>query len=221
MKRTLRVTGKGCLSVAPDTIRVLLTLSDVETEYAAALKTSTESTETLKQVIGSSGFDANDLKTLSFDVNVEYKSYLDKRTDTWENKPIGYRCTHRMKLEFPLDNQRLGTLLFALSSSGLRPEIDIEHTVADPEAVRNRLIAAAVEDSQAKAKVLSKSAGVALKGIVLIDYSRSSIDIVSHPMNACLDAMCETQARKAAFSVDITPDDIRLDDNVTVVWEIE
>ena len=221
MKRTLRVTGKGSLSVAPDTLRVLITLEGVEADYAAALQASTESTATLKQLVGSCGFDANDLKTLSFDVNVEYKSYLDKRTDTWENKFVGYRFDHRMKLEFPLDNQRLGTLLFALSNSKLHPNLDIEHTVADPEGVRNRLISAAVEDSAAKAKVLAKSAGVSLKGIVLIDYSRTNIDIVSHPMNACLDAMCESQARKAAFSVDITPDDIRLDDNVTVVWEIE
>lgn len=40
---------------------------------------------------------------------------------------------HRMELEFPADNKRLGKILYALAHCSVSPEISIEYTVADPE----------------------------------------------------------------------------------------
>ena len=78
---------------------------------------------------------------------------------------------HRMKLEFPADNKRLGKILYALAHCSVSPEFTIEYTVADPGKSKNELLGAAVKDSQAKASVLAEAAGVNLGKIINIDYS--------------------------------------------------
>ena len=45
MERTIRVTGKGNLSVKPDTVRLVMTMEGMKEEYDAALEESTHMTE--------------------------------------------------------------------------------------------------------------------------------------------------------------------------------
>lgn len=219
MERTIRVTGKGKIAVKPDTVRLLITQSDVCKRYEKAVEESTLQKGAINCIIEELGFQKTDLKTLRFDIDAEQESY--KENDTWKRRLMGYRYTHRMKLEFPVDDKLLGKLLYRLAHSHGAPELSIEYTVADPEAVKNELLADAVSDSRKKAEVLSRAAGVTLKSIQLIDYSWSEISIVSRPMNdmAMLAPMC--READESYSVDIEPDDIDLTDTVTVVWTIE
>lgn len=79
MERTIRVTGKGNLSVKPDTVRLIMTMEGMKEEYDAVLEESTQMTEHLKQMFSDLGFDREDIKTLSFNVSTEYESYQAKR----------------------------------------------------------------------------------------------------------------------------------------------
>ena len=156
-----------------------------------------------------------------FNIDTEYESY-QARDKSWKRRFQGYKYVHRMKLEFPVDNQRLGKILYALAHCPLSPEFSIEYTVADPEQCKNELLGAAVKDSMKKASVLAAAAGVNLGQIVNIDYSWGEIDLVTKPMNEmrlmeCSE--CEMSA-PAAYDIDIEADDIDVTDTVTVVWEI-
>ena len=75
MERTIRVTGKGNLSVKPDTVRLIMTMEGMKEEYDAALAESAHKTEHLKQMFSDLGFEREDIKTLSFNVSAEYESY--------------------------------------------------------------------------------------------------------------------------------------------------
>ena len=75
MDRTLRVTGKGSLSLAPDTIELLITLEGKDFQYEKALELSAKATSALRAVLEDAGFDGKELKTTSFNVNTEYESY--------------------------------------------------------------------------------------------------------------------------------------------------
>ena len=110
MERTIRVTGKGKISVKPDTIRLRISLEDMYREYEKALKKSADSVEILKDVLEKLGYDRKELKTVYFNINTEYERYQD-RDNCWKSRFEGYKYTHRMKLEFPADNQRLGKML--------------------------------------------------------------------------------------------------------------
>ena len=221
MERTIRVTGKGNLSVKPDTVRLIMTMEGMQEEYDVALTESANMTENLKQIFSDLGFDRDDIKTLSFNVSTEYESYQAK-DKSWKRRFEGYKYVHRMKVEFPADNKRLGKVLYKLGHSAVRPEFRIEYTVAEPEKCKNELLANAVTDSKEKAEVLTKAAGVGLGDIITIDYSWAEIDFVSRPMEKmmleeCCMRSCEDED---TYDIDINPADIDVTDNVTVVWQL-
>lgn len=220
MDRTIRVTGKGKITVKPDTIRLRISLEDTFKEYDDTLKHSADSVEVLKDMLERLGYDRKDLKTLYFNIDTEYESYQD-RDKSWKRRFEGYKYTHRMKLEFPADNQRLGKILYALAHCSVSLEFSIEYTVGDSEAAKNELLGEAVKDSMAKANVLAMSAGVKLGNIVNIDYSWGEVDFVSRPLEE-LAMRCdeEDECESASYDIDIESDDTQMADTVTVIWSI-
>ena len=220
-KRTIKVTGRGKLSVKPDTVRLIITQSEREKEYDDAIKTSTKQKKSLTDAIAGQGFKREDLKTLSFDIHAEYEGY-EAKDKSWKQRLVGYRFTHRMKLEFPVESGKLGAVLAALMDSKGEPSFTIQYTISDPESAKNELLAKAVADSRAKAVVLADASGVSLGEIRFIDYSWAEVEFVTTPANDMRPMKCLAVGRANAAPVapDIEPDDIEVTDTVTVVWEI-
>jgi len=220
MERTIRVTGKGTLAVKPDRIRILIHQTELLENYEGAVSASAEKKTVLTDALAELGFPKEELKTLSFNIQTEYESYQAK-DKSWKERILGYRFTHRMKLEFPNDNALLGKVLGKLAVCPDEPNFSIEYTVSDPEAAKNELLAKAVRDSREKAGALTEAAEVTLGEIRMIDYSWGEIEFVSRPMRdfsakACLGRNIESDE----VGLDIEADDIRVEDTVTVVWEI-
>ena len=217
--KTIRVTGKGQTQVHPDMTRITMTLKGTHREYSETLRRSSEDTEKLKDLLTQFGFERSDLKTLDFSVDTEYTSYRDSKGD-YQRRFDGYKFTHSLKVEFDSDNGRLGRILYALAHFPAKPEISISYTVKDPEAVRNTLLGNAVKDATEKAAVLSKAADISLGGIQSIDYSWGRIDLEVCPADALMMKECASPGSCESYDPDIEPDDIRVSDTVTVIWEI-
>ena len=216
--RTIRVTGKGQLKVHPDMTRITIELEGIYMDYTDALTESSRATEKMKKLLVPFGFDRSDLKTLSFDVDTQYENYRVK--DEYKRRFVGYKYSHVMKVEFESDNLLLGKILYALAHSSLHPEFRISYTVKDPEAVKNELLGKAVQDAVAKAGVLSSAAGLKLGNIQNMDYSWGRIDFeykVMEKYDCIAPGLAETGG---SYDMDIEPDDIDVQDTVTVVWEI-
>ena len=223
MERTIKVTGKGKISVKPDTIRLYITQEDTLKEYESAIMESADKKGNLNGILQRLGFEKTDLKTLYFNIDTVYESYQAK-DHSWKRRFVGYKYTHRMKLEFMSDNELLGRVLFAIAHCPGKPEFSIEYTTSDPEAAKNELLAKAIEDSKSKAAVLSKAAGVELGVIQTIDYSWGEIDFVTRPMNEMMLRECcaaPMADESDSYKFDIEADDIDITDTVTVVWEIK
>ena len=217
--KTIRVTGKGQLKVHPDMTRITIELEGMDWEYGETLKKSSEETEKMKDLLVPFGFERTDLKTLRFNVEPIYESY--KVNDEYKRRFNGYKFTHVMKVEFDSDNKRLGKILYALANSTLHPEFSLSYTVKDPEAVKNDLLGTAVKDAMAKAGVLSSAAGVKLGDIQSMDYSWGKVDFEVRPTNRFFGAAdCMALEAPTGYDMDIEPDDIEVEDTVTVVWEI-
>ena len=220
MERTIRVTGKGKISVKPDTIRLRLSVEGIYPEYDETLRKSAEVVELLKDLVEQLGYERKELKTLYFNIDTEYESNQEK-DKSWKRRFQGYKYVHRMKIEFPADNQKLGKMLYALAHCPVEPEFSIEYTVADPEVSKNELLGKAVKDSMQKASVLAEASGVKLDKILTIDYSWGEIDFVSRPLQEMSLRCCaEDACSPASYDMDIEPDDIDITDTVTVVWNI-
>lgn len=222
--RTMRITGKGQVKVRPNVTRITMTLEGTQPAYDEALRRSAQDTEQVRELLNSLGFDGSDLKTLSFQVDTEYEVYQEERSVTVQKKFVGYKFRHRMKVEFPSDNDRLGRILYGLAHCPASPEFGISYTVKDQEAVRNELLGKAVADAKVKAAVLAQAAGVSLKEIQSIDHSWGAIDFEVRPMGRAMaagkaDGMAAPLC--ASYDLDVEPDDIEVSDTVTVVWEIQ
>lgn len=217
-KRTIRVTGKGKISVKPDTTRLTITLNGISKEYADTLSRSSRDTEALKDLMSAFGFERSDLKTLRFDVNTEYETY--KYKGEYKQRFAGYRYNHVLKLQFDSDNDRLGMIVYSLAHCDLNPDFQISYTVKDPETAKNTLLGKAVEDAKAKAHVLAKASGVTLKEILRIDYSWGEQDLEVRPAQGLMMAKSMADGTLGRYNLDIEPEDIVVTDTVTVVWEI-
>lgn len=221
MGRTIRVMGKGSLSVKPDTIRLLLTMEGHFKDYDKAVEQSAVMLEELKRICSGLDFPEDELKTLQFAINAEYESYQD-RDAGWRRRLVGYKLTHRVKQEFALDNARLGKLLYELGQAESQPEVQLEYTVRDEKKCKNELLAAAVCDARQNAEVLAGAAGVELGDIVTMDYAWKETDLLSRPMEQMMLAEpCRADREGSVYQLDIHPDDISVSDSVTVIWEIK
>lgn len=216
--RTIRVTGKGKISVKPDTIRINIKASKVFKEYKKAVKGSAEETGLLREAIERAGLDPKSLKTTRFGIDTEYESYRDKK-DRYRSRFVGYRYTHRLYFQFENDNKILGRVLYELAHCSVDVEFSLTHTVKDEEAVKNELLGKAVEDSRAKAEALTRAAGASLGEIQLIDYSWGEMKIYSEPLRSMPVPMSDVVCA-GSVDIDIEADDIDVEDTVTVVWEI-
>lgn len=221
MNRQIRVTGKANISATPDMMRLTMDIGSVKASYDKAVKKSTEDTEELRECFKKLGFDGKALKTLSFSIDTKYESYRDKNND-WKSRFEGYEYSHKLKMEFPSDNKKLGECLYALAHLKCVPEFRISLFVKDVDSVKNELLGKAVADSKIKAEVLTKAAGVTLGDIISMDYSWGHIELYTEPVDKlmCME-MPSTDIINSISDMDIEPDDIDVTDTVTVVWEIK
>lgn len=220
MDRSVKITGKGKISVKPDRIRLNMTMEESYKEYEVTLSQSSETTKILKELFVSLGFEKDDLKTRSFDIDTKYESYKAK-DQSWKKRLVGYTYTHRMLIEFDADNKKLGEILYTLAHSVITPEISIEYTVSDPEKHKDQLLKNAIEDSKHKAEVLANAANVELGDIVTIDYSWGEINFVTEPIQNFAFASAAQTRDSTGYDIDIEADDIDVTDTVTVIWSIK
>lgn len=215
MERTIRVKGKGKISVKPDTIKITIKAEGLCWNYDETIEQSTQDTRILRDTLKNAWLDPKNLKTTYFSIDSKYERYRDKNDD-YKEKFVGYEYNHRAYIEFNNDNKILGKVLYELAHCDVKVKFDINYTVKDKEKVKNDLLEKAVEDSTTKAKVLAKASGVKLKEILNIDYSWGEIDIYSSPMDDLM--VCEA---KSSYDIDIEADDIDVQDTVTITWTIE
>ena len=218
MNRTITIKGIGKLSLKPDLTVVSLTLKTVRAGYDKAMDKAAKHLEQLRSAIAEIGFTKDDLKTTSFDVGTEYENERDKNGN-YKQIFVGYRVTHGLKLEFDFDSQRLSKVLGAIAVCIAEPELNVQFTVKDKEAVDAALLQSACANAKAKAEILTKASGVTLGELVSIDYNWSELHLYSLTHYE-MDPPCMARASAAPTAMDIEPDDIDVSDSVTFVWEI-
>lgn len=216
MERTIRVKGKGKISVKPDMIRLDITANEVCKEYDEVIEKSALCIKKIKETVKRAGLSGKEIKTVKFDVDSKYESYRDKNGN-YKSRLVGFQYTQNLYIKFPNDNSQLGKILYELSRCDISVEFSIKHTVKDITAVKNELLVNAVQDSKNKAEILSKASGVALGDIINIDYSWGEIEIYSEPIQNYY--LAESTISEP-YNIDIEADDIDVQDTVTIVWEI-
>ena len=216
MSRTITVKGYGKLSLAPDLCVVSLTLKALDPVYDKTMEKAAKQLASLQGALAGVGFDKKELKTSAFRVYTEQESRRDENGN-YASVFVGYGCTQEIELSFGFDTGRLSQVLSAVTESVSDPGMNISFRVKDTEAAVGELLAAAVKDAKKKAQVLADAADVPLGKILQIEYGKAEHDFSSRTEYA-MDRKCMAMNVGAAMSV--TPENVELTENVTLVWEI-
>ena len=219
MERTIRIKGTGKAKTRPDTVEIPMVVEGSGQKYEDAVEMAAQFVNVLRGRLEKVGFPAEALKTVSYDIDEETRSEKDKHGN-YKTIFVGFRCTHRLKLELDFDSGRLGETLNAVASSGVNPDLRVKFLVKNREGVVAEMLRTAAIDANVKALVLCNALGVKLGKLLSIDYSWGEIDLYSHTNYECDDYIC-CESAPVYSSMAIEPEDVETEDTVTFIWEIE
>ncbi|MCR5177156.1 MAG: SIMPL domain-containing protein [Anaerovibrio sp.] len=218
MDRIISVTGRGVVQAEPDIALLYVTISESGKDYAGVVKLSTAMTELVRIGIQRLDFQKDDLKTEYFAVEPCYRDDTSLAEES-AGELTGYKYIHKMKVELPLDNNKIGACISELTKCTRNPLFNIAYSVKDVSGVKNMLLARAVSDAREKAEILAQASGVNLGPLQKIDYSWTDRPVQSNtkPLLQVPDLSDASQRLK----VNIIPESIVLKDEVTMVWGMQ
>ena len=205
MKRTITVTGRGEVTLCPDTAKLTMELREEGAEHAAVTAACGARAELLLAALEKAGIDRKEVRTLSLRVDARYETTDGARTFA------GYTAVQRLQLLCSADAGTLAPILEAARTSGADPLLSLDYTVRDLQSYRAKLLSLAVEDAADKAEIIARAAGVKPEKLLSVTYAQP----VAMPMRTL------RMAARGDFGADLTPEDVTLSDEVTAVYEIE
>lgn len=214
MKRKLQITGRGKLSVAPDIIILSFEAMAQEWEYEKTISALNLKVEELRQIIAQQGLERSSLKTKNFGIHKE--TTWNKKTEKHEFN--GFRATHSLELELPLNKSLINNLLGQIARRLDNLDFGIAFGVKDSSAQQQQLILDAIHKAKENAGLIAGATGVELLEILHIDYSFRELVIRSQRHDY---ALYETDAVSTYNAApDFEPDDIDVTETVTITWRI-
>lgn len=216
--KTITVKGIGKVSVKPDLIVVSMKLETEDKEYNKTMELAAQRIQLINEALEKIGFEKDAVKTTNFNVRTDYESVGDKN-GSYKSVFKGYVCNHNLKVEFDFDTKTLASVLSLISECLAKPEFSISFTVKDPSAVSGELLKSAAKNAKEKAEILCSASGVELGELISIDYNWSEIDVCSDT-EYMVERRCAIGSAQTFANIDISPDDIKVDDTAAFVWKI-
>jgi len=213
MERELRITGEGRLSLTPDVVIINLPVEASAKEYSSAIDLLNQKVNTVHDILNSNNIEKSKLKSTDFDIRENWKYYKDKRI---KPKLLGYIASHKLKLEIPLNNELISSVLDDLSNSNTGISFTLSFDVSEKEQYNKDLIKNAVLDAKASAEVIASASDINLKEIVNIDYSFSEIHFRNDNILYESDMMYSDMRMP-----DFSPEEVKAQKNITIIWRIE
>jgi uncharacterized protein YggE len=222
-ERVITVKGIGKAEVHPDLVSIGFVVERTDADYEKSVSEAADAVEELTKMVITLGFDKSDLKTTNWEVEQEYENKKNKNGE-YERQFTGYKTTHDLKLEFGLTEKALPKVISEIAACKAMPEFSISFTIKDKTAVSEKILVSATENAFSKAKIIAQAARVSLGNVITIDYDWSEYNFYSetrynrsftHAGRGEIVAMDVHNTYS-----DIEPDDIKLRDTITFVWEI-
>lgn len=158
------------------------------------------------------------MKTSNFGISSEYRSVKDK-FGNYRSVFDGWKCSHDLEVKISLDIKLLTRVLHNIAKSKADCKVRVGFTLSDSGAIETELLESAARNARKKAETLCAALGAKLGDLVKIDYNWGEIDIYSHTRyESGLFSSAPLPCKCAAPEID--PEDIRLDDSATFVWQI-
>ena len=205
--RTLSVTGNGRVYLTPDIATISI---GVRTDHESASEAVVDNNAQIQQVVaalGDLGVAENDIQTSNFSI------YPQQQFDDQGNITSTIYVVENTVMVKIRDLDMLGDVLDTAVSNGANSIYGITFDVEDKTAAQSEARQNAVADAEAKAAELAEAAGVTLGEIQNIS------EAASYPM--LYDVRGGGAAEAAASTVPISPGQLAITSDVTIVFVIE
>lgn len=213
-KSTVTVNGTSKVYVTPDMTELNIHVSSLKMDIAEATKAIGDQTQKYLKILKDLGFKETDVKTTNFSAS---KNRIYRASGPVDS---GYVVSQNLTVKFAYNQVTLQAI--AARFSGVKDPVDfnIGFYISDQlrEKTEAELQGKAVADARKKATNLSAAAGVKMTTVKAIVYGND----VSAPVyykDQRMFAMTEMAADGANLS--FSPQEMELQETVTVVWFIE
>lgn len=208
--RVIRVQGRGRLAVRPDRIHLCFTVRSTHADFDRSVRLCNDGVRALREAAAATGAQAAQLQTGCFRVSEE-TSYEGGR-----RQGVGFSAEQSVTLILPWEREHVGKVLAALLGSGARPQVALHFDVADQEPLKQAVLAEAVRNARNRAEVLAQAAGIGLGRLVTLEYGTAELFIRNPEAGAALGS----PGTVACEAPEVEPEDLVVEDTVTLVWEL-
>jgi uncharacterized protein YggE len=220
--RSITASGIAERKVAPDEAHVSVTVGATHMKLEVAKAEHDKKLRDVMAIAKKAGIDDAQMKTLNSSTQPQY---------TWENNKQnfkGYRVATTLDLTVKKIDA-VGGLLEKLSAAGLEsgntPEwgnlINVSYSVANPDKVRDEMLAEAIKNARKKAENMASAAGASIGNVIQITEGGAPqfdfpVPMMAHRKGAILEMA-------AADSMETAPPagEQVVNANVTVVFELK
>jgi uncharacterized protein YggE len=220
MRPQINVTGTGEYLAVPDIALVTYSVIEKGDSPQAAQTKATDRTNKVLHYLRDAKIADKDIKTTSYTINpqYEYQQSVCKAGICPPGKQIltGYEVSQSVQVKIR-DTKKAGEILAGIGEFGVQSISGLELTFDDEQKVVAEARKKAIEDAQAKAKVLANDLGVRLVRITSFTESGG----VPPMYYSKLDTMSgRGVANQAAPAPDIPTGENKVTSNVTITYEI-
>lgn len=219
MPKTITVKGVGKATAKPDYVALTMIMESRDQNYDTAMNSAAKNIHELSESLAAAGFEKESIKTTNFNVHTDYSNEKDHRGN-WKKVFNGYVVTHHLKLEFDFDMKRLSAALGTISGCISHPQLSVAFTLKDPSDIKKEMLRAAAANAKCKAEILCEASGVKLGSLLNIDYNWSEVSLFSGTRYMRAENCMRGASLESDEAIDIQPEDIKVNDTVTFVWEI-
>ena len=215
MERTITVTGRGAIHVVPDVTRLEVSISGVFKTYQDAYDRAKENFSQMVKILEYNNKPGSLAKTVRMDISDHNESVKDSKGYHLYYKKDGYDLDQRIKIDLVIDNVLVNKIVRGVGKFIQDAQISIGYTVQDPRPHQLKMLERAIKDAREKANIMAGALGCMLAEVSKINYSREDVHIYSQARN--IHSAAEAKA-STAESLNITPEDLAISDDVTVEW---
>ena len=217
--KTITIIGVGEISVSPDLAILNLSVESNDETYNTCIAKLNKKTLALKKALAAGGCDKENIKTTAYRINKEFKYDNQLRKSVFS----GYKASHALIIRFKNEKEKIDKVFNALGSSLAEVNFNLNFDISNRKELKEQLIELAIKDAKKKANDIENYAGIKLGKIIDIQYQSNTHSpyVPARGRN-----MEYSSAKMLGAPADFSPgeldaEDIKLSDNVRIVWELK
>lgn len=213
--RIIHVTGEGSVHIVPDVMRLLVEISGTFKDYNSAYAVAQSNSSWMKKILEYNHLDPSIAKTIGINIEDHMKSVYDNKGYYVDKEKDGYDLDQKIRIDLGMNNILANKIVKGIGKFIKGAQVRIGFTVKDIQPVQLKMLERAVKDAKGKAQVMAEALGCNLGEVNEIRYGVKNFQIFAQ--TRCYHNNSEAIA-STAESLDVTPEDLSVRDQVDVSW---